>query len=191
MFRPDHEVAVLAIYRGGQAYPSQIENTPLKVGDVLLLQGSEQHVRGLARPPDLWMLQSATEAPLSTRKGLYALAAMSAAILLGSTGLLPLSIAFLLAVILTRPISNAAAVLVLLPVAISTSEMLDMNARPFAIIVTLSASLSFITPLEPANLLVFGIGKYRFFDFFKVGLPLTIIVIVLLVFLVPMLWPFQ
>jgi di/tricarboxylate transporter len=259
-FYARYQVAVLAIYRGGKAYPSQIENTPLRVGDVLLLQGSKQQVRGLARPPDLWMLQSAADAPISTRKGLYALAAMLGAILLGATGLLPLSAAFLLsvvalvvtgctsmeeayasiewrllvliasmsafgvamqetgtasmladviaeiatplglhvtlaafailAVLLTQPMSNAAAALVLLPVAISTANMLGVNARPFAIIVTLSASLSFITPLEPASLLVFGVGKYRFSDFMKVGLPLTLIVIALLVFLVPLLWPF-
>jgi di/tricarboxylate transporter len=259
-FYARYQVAVLAIYRGGKAYPSQIENTPLRVGDVLLLQGSKQQVRGLARPPDLWMLQSAADAPISTRKGLYALAAMLGAILLGATGLLPLSAAFLLsvvalvvtgctsmeeayasiewrllvliasmsafgvamqetgtasmladviteiatplglhvtlaafailAVLLTQPMSNAAAALVLLPVAISTANMLGVNARPFAIIVTLSASLSFITPLEPASLLVFGVGKYRFADFMKVGLPLTLIVIALLVFLVPLLWPF-
>jgi di/tricarboxylate transporter len=255
-----HQVAVLAIYRGGKAYPSQIENTLLRVGDVLLLQGSKQQVRGLARPPDLWMLQSAADAPISTRKGLYALAAMLGAILLGAIGLLPLSVAFLfsvlalvvtgctsmeeayasiewrlivliasmsafglamqetgtasllaevvaetvaplglhaslaafavLAVLLTQPMSNAAAALVLLPVAISTANTLGVDARPFAIIVTLSASLSFITPLEPASLLVFGVGKYRFSDFIKVGLPLTLIIIALLVFLVPLLWPF-
>ncbi len=259
-FYSRYQVAVLAIYRGGKAYPAQIENTPLRVGDVLLLLGSKQQVRGLARPPDLWMLQSAADAPIGTRKGLYALAAMLGAILLGAIGLLPLSAAFLLsvvalvvtgctsmeeayasiewrllvliasmsafgvamqetgtaslladviaetvaplglhaslaafailAVLLTQPMSNAAAALVLLPVAISTANMLGVNARPFAIIVTLSASLSFITPLEPASLLVFGVGKYRFSDFMKVGLPLTLIVIALLVFLVPLLWPF-
>ncbi len=97
----------------------------------------------------------------------------------------------ILAVVLTQPMSNASAALVLLPVAISTAETLGVNARPFAIIVTLSASLSFITPLEPASLLVFGVSKYRFSDFLRVGLPLTLIVVSLLVFLVPILWPFQ
>ncbi len=56
-------------------------------------------------------------------------------------------------------------------------------------LVTLSASLSFITPLEPASLLVYGPGKYRFIDFVRAGLPLTVITLIVLVIVVPMMWP--
>ena len=58
-----------------------------------------------------------------------------------------------------------------------------------AVLVTLAASLSFLTPLEPACLLVYGPGKYRFRDFIRVGLPLTAITAAMLVLLVPVFWP--
>ena len=87
--------------------------------------------------------------------------------------------------------SNAAAALVVLPVALSTATQLELNPRTFAVLITLSASLSFIAPLEPACLLVYGPGKYRFLDFVKSGLPLTVLAFIILMLLVPMLWPLK
>jgi di/tricarboxylate transporter len=95
----------------------------------------------------------------------------------------------LLTIALTQPMSNAAAALVVLPVALSTATQLDVNPRTFAVLVTLAASLSFITPFEPACLLVYGPGKYRFADFLKAGLPLTALTVTILLLLVPVLWP--
>ena len=95
----------------------------------------------------------------------------------------------LLTMLLTQPLSNAAAALVVLPVALSAAEALGANPRTFAVLVTLSASLSFIAPLEPACLLVYGPGKYRLRDFVLAGAPLSLIVTVLLLLLVPILWP--
>ncbi len=95
----------------------------------------------------------------------------------------------ILTMVLTQPMSNAAAALVMLPVAISTAQQLGVDPRSFAVLVTLSASLSFIAPLEPACLLVFAPGRYRFTDFVKVGLPMTLITLVVLLVLVPLLWP--
>jgi di/tricarboxylate transporter len=94
-----------------------------------------------------------------------------------------------LTMLLTQPMSNAAAALVILPVALSTATHLEVNPRTFAVLITLSASLSFIAPLEPACLLVYGPGKYRFRDFVKSGLPLTVIAFIILMLLVPTLWP--
>jgi di/tricarboxylate transporter len=98
---------------------------------------------------------------------------------------------FLLTVILTQPMSNAAAALVVLPVAIETAQQLGVNERTFAIAIMMAASVSFITPFEPSCILVYGPGKYRFRDFLKVGLFLTIILIVVVLFLLPMIWPFD
>jgi di/tricarboxylate transporter len=95
----------------------------------------------------------------------------------------------LLTVLLTQPMSNAAAALVVLPVAVATAAALGVNPRSFAVLVTLSASLSFITPLEPASLLVYAPGKYRFSDFVRVGLPLTLLTVAILVAMTPLLWP--
>lgn len=258
-FGDRYGLMVLAIYRRGQAYPVLIDRTPLRVGDVLLVQGARRRLREFMADPGVWLTQEVESVPISTRKGGYALGALVGAVLLTATSLVPVSIAFLLATIalvltrcttmeeayasiewrviiliacmsafgvamqqsgtagfiadgivatvaplglhatlaafallavaLTQPMSNAAAALVLIPVAVSTAGMLDMDPRTFAVMVTLSASLSFVTPLEPASLLVFGVGKYRFRDFALVGLPLTLIAIAMLVFLVPVIWP--
>ncbi len=94
-----------------------------------------------------------------------------------------------LAMVLTQPLSNAAAALVLLPVAISTAESLAVSPRPFAVMVTLAASLSFLTPFEPACLLVYGPGRYRFVDFVKSGFVLSVLSLAVLLIMVPRLWP--
>ncbi|HMJ08739.1 MAG TPA: SLC13 family permease, partial [Pyrinomonadaceae bacterium] len=97
---------------------------------------------------------------------------------------------FLLTVILTQPMSNQAAALVVLPVAVKTAIGLGLNPRTFIIAVTYAASFSFITPLEPACVLVYTPGRYRFMDFVKVGTILTIIVFAVSIVLVPIFWPF-
>jgi di/tricarboxylate transporter len=96
---------------------------------------------------------------------------------------------FLLTVVLTQPMSNAAAALVVLPVAIETAQALGVNERTFAIAIMLAASVSFVTPFEPSCILVYGPGKYKFNDFIKTGLLLTIILILVVLFLLPVWWP--
>ncbi len=96
---------------------------------------------------------------------------------------------FVLTVIFTQPMSNAAAALVVLPVAIKTAELLGSNPRTFAIGIMLAASVSFIAPLEPSCILVYGPGKYRFSDFVKVGSGLTLVLAVVVLLLLPVFWP--
>ncbi len=96
---------------------------------------------------------------------------------------------FLLTVILTQPMSNQAAALVVLPIAIKTAVALGYNPRTFIIGITYAASFSFITPLEPACVLVYTPGRYKFMDFVRVGSILTVIVFVVAMFLVPIFWP--
>jgi di/tricarboxylate transporter len=55
--------------------------------------------------------------------------------------------------------------------------------------IAVASSTSFLTPLEPACVLVYGPGRYRFFEFFKVGLPLTVLIYIVAILLVPMVWP--
>lgn len=102
-----------------------------------------------------------------------------------------LALLMVLTILLSAPMSNQAAALVVLPVAISAAAKLGVDARPFAIGVTLAASCSFITPLEPSCVLVYGPGHYRFTDFFRLGTPLTAALVAILVFAVPLVWPFQ
>lgn len=97
---------------------------------------------------------------------------------------------FLLTVALTQPMSNQAAALVVLPVAVKAAIALGLNPRTFIVGITYAASFSFITPLEPACVLVYTPGRYRFMDFVKIGTILTIIVFVVSIILVPIFWPF-
>jgi len=96
---------------------------------------------------------------------------------------------FALTVALTQPMSNQAAAAVILPIAVQTALQLQLDPRPFAIMIAVAASCSYLTPLEPACLMVYGPGRYRFIDFLRVGAPLTILLFIISILLVPRLWP--
>jgi di/tricarboxylate transporter len=98
---------------------------------------------------------------------------------------------FALTVLLTQPMSNQAAALVLLPVAIQVSDTMGIDPRPLVMCVTFAASCSFMTPLEPSCILVYGPGRYRFLDFVRVGGILTAIVFVASILLIPIFWPME
>jgi uncharacterized repeat protein (TIGR01451 family) len=104
-------------------------------------------------------------------------------------GLAVLAGFFVLTVALTQPMSNQAAALVVVPIAVKTAVSLGLNPRTFAVMVTYAASCSFLTPLEPACVLIFTPGRYRFFDFVKVGSILTVAVFAVVMLLVPVFWP--
>lgn len=98
---------------------------------------------------------------------------------------------FLMTVALTQPMSNQAAALVMLPIAVKSALVLGLNPRAFAVAVTYAASCSFLTPLEPACVLIYTPGRYRFLDFIKVGSFLTLLVFLIVMWLVPVFWPLQ
>jgi len=88
-------------------------------------------------------------------------------------------------------ISNTATAVLMAPVAIATAKALAVSPLPFALIVALAASSAFMTPLSsPVNTLVLGPGRYRFADFVRIGVPFTLLVMLLCVLLVPWLAPF-
>lgn len=258
-FRGRFGFTALAVHRRGHPMDPEVRALRLRVGDVLLLQGTRQSFQDLSDKEDLWLLDQQAHVPHLKRRGGYVLGVFALAVGLGGLGALPLSVAFLLAavasvlfrcvsleeayqfidwrlviliggmtsfglamektraadvlagqltqltlpmgplaalaafavltVVLTQPMSNAAAALVVLPVAISAAESVGASPRAFAAMIALSASVSFITPFEPSSLLVYSAGKYRFWDFVKVGLPLTILEVAVLLLLVPWFWP--
>jgi di/tricarboxylate transporter len=96
---------------------------------------------------------------------------------------------FFLTILLTQPMSNQAAAVVVLPIAIGTALQIGLNPRTFAVMIAVAASTSYLTPLEPACLMVYGPGQYRFTDFLRVGLPLTLLIYLVAVILVPLIWP--
>lgn len=252
-------VTVLAIYRHGHTLRDKLDQIRLRLGDLLLVQGPAERLEALQSSPDFWTMGELRPVLYRKRRGFYTLIFLIGAIIAGTSGLVPLSIAFLgaavlvilfrctsieeayelldwrliilisgmtafgtamektgtaeflanqvvfalqsygviavlagcliLTVLLTQPMSNAAAALVVLPVALHAAKALGVNERTFAVGVMLAASVSLITPFEPSCLLVYGPGKYKFMDFVKVGGGLTVLLLLIILFLVPLFWP--
>jgi di/tricarboxylate transporter len=97
---------------------------------------------------------------------------------------------FLVTVIGTQVIPTAALVVLMTPIALSSSEALGISPHLLMMTVAMAASASYASPLShPAHLLVMGPGGYRFIDYVKVGVPLTVVVMAVSVWLLPILWP--
>lgn len=258
-FRQNYDLVVLAVQRFKGAVSQKIGGLHLRVGDTLLVQGTQEDIDANRNSNDFSVVGDFRVNLFKEKKGIFSASIFLLAVLAGSLGWAPLSICFMaaalltvisgainvervyqvinwklliliggmtafgtamensgaskylaetilsllgdfgpmyvlggfviLAIILTQPMSNAAAALVILPVAMEAALMMDANPRTFAIAIMLGASVSLIAPFEPSCILVFGPGKYKFSDFLKVGLPLTLILFVLLMVLVPLFWP--
>lgn len=88
-------------------------------------------------------------------------------------------------------ISNTATAVLMAPIALAASKSMGVSPYPFAMVVAMAASAAFMTPVSsPVNTLVLGPGKYSFSDFVKIGVPFTILVMVVCVLLIPVLFPF-
>ena len=109
----------------------------------------------------------------------------------GGLGPLALLAAFFGAtMLLTEVMSNNATVALLLPIAITTAQAIDVNPRAFMFAVVFAASSSFMTPVGyQTNTMIYGPGQYRFKDFARVGAPLNLIFWVLGTLLIPWFWP--
>jgi di/tricarboxylate transporter len=252
-------LVVIAISRHGETLRSKIGSISLQLGDILLVQGAAERLNQLRSSSNVALLDEFEPLLFKKRKGSLVITVFLLAILLGTTKILPLSIAFLMAaiacivfrcistekaygaidwrlliliggmtafgtamensgaadllakgivdvmgpigkmavlagfvvltVILTQPMSNAAAALVIVPVALRAAVELQSDPRTFAIAIMLSASISLVTPFEPACILVYSPGKYRFMDFIKIGSPLTLLLLAVILLLVPVFWP--
>ena len=258
-FRQRFGLNVLAIYRQGESLVDKLGRIRLMVGDTLLVQGEAEKIAELRSTPDLIVLGEAPVTNYRRSKATWAILIFFGAIGLGGTGLLPISITFLMGavlmvmtgclstqqayeniewrvlfliagmysmglamessgaaeflaesivhllgsfgtltvlgaffwitVLLTQPLSNAAAALLVLPTAISAAHELGANPRTFAMMVCIAASVSLITPFEPACILVYSPGKYQFLDFIKTGAILTLLIFVICMLVIPKYWP--
>jgi di/tricarboxylate transporter len=102
-----------------------------------------------------------------------------------------LSGVLLLTSVSTHVLSNNATAILLLPIAISAAQGLGVDPKPFIVAVCFGASACFATPIGyQTNLLVYGPGGYRFSDFFKLGIPLNLLVLMMGSLFIPLLWPF-
>ncbi|WP_052326496.1 SLC13 family permease [Halobacteroides halobius] len=113
--------------------------------------------------------------------------------LLAVAGFLPaivmLGLFYLLTSLLTNIISNNASVVLMIPVAIETAQILNANPFSFVIAVTFAASAAFMTPIGyQTNLMVYGPGGYKFRDFIKVGAPLQLLLTIITPLCIALLW---
>jgi di/tricarboxylate transporter len=98
---------------------------------------------------------------------------------------------FLLTTLFTEIITNNAAVALMFPIAMSAANQMGVNPHPFFIAICIAASASFATPIGyQTNMIVQGIGEYKFKDFLKVGLPLNLLVMIISIILIPLFWAF-
>jgi di/tricarboxylate transporter len=260
-FRAKYGLSVLAIWREGQAYRSNLRDMALRFGDALLLYGSRENFNMLGKEPDFVVLtEEAQESPRREKTLLsvlvmvvvllpvilgwvnIAIAAVVGVVLMILTGcltveeahrsiewkaifliagMLPLGIAlqktgaanflaqemvnlvggwgpiavlaglFILAALASQVMPNPAVAVLLAPIALNTASDLGISPFPLLMAVAVSASAAFLSPVgHSANIMVMGPGGYRFSDYIKVGLPLTLVVLVVVVLVMPIFWPF-
>ena len=102
-----------------------------------------------------------------------------------------LAILFVITNLFTELITNNAAAALAFPLALALSQQLGVDPTPFFVVICMAASASFSTPIGyQTNLIVQGIGNYKFMDFVRIGLSLNIITFLISVFLIPLIWPF-
>ena len=102
-----------------------------------------------------------------------------------------LAILFVITNLFTELITNNAAAALAFPLALSISAQLGVSPTPFFVVICMAASASFSTPIGyQTNLIVQGIGNYKFTDFVRIGLPLNIITFLISVILIPLIWNF-
>jgi len=102
-----------------------------------------------------------------------------------------LTVVFLGCILMDTMITNVASAAFMFPIAMAMAGGLGVNGMPFAVTVMVGASCSFISPMGyQTNLMVHGPGGYKFTDFVKIGVPMTIVVGIVILILTPMVWPF-
>lgn len=102
-----------------------------------------------------------------------------------------LAVVFVITNLFTELMTNNAAAALAFPISLAIAEHLGVSAVPFFVTICVAASSSFSTPIGyQTNLIVQGIGGYRFTDFVKIGLPLNLLALALTLLIVPKVWPF-
>ncbi|MBI9043427.1 MAG: SLC13 family permease [Anaerolineaceae bacterium] len=261
-FRDRFGFTALAIWRYGDVITERLRDTPLHLGDALLLQGPPGRVAALNDGNEFIVLQHVdiekrgrkNKAPLAAGIMLLVIAlsifsnlGIATSMVIGSVlmvltgclamdeaydsidwrtvflvgGMLTLGIAmensgsaqfladllldaiggwgptallagiYLLSALITQPMSNAAAVVLMVPIAVSTALGIDSNILTFVMAAVIGAATSFVTPVgHKANVLVFGPGGYKFFDYTRVGILLTVFLFLVSMIFLPILWPY-
>jgi di/tricarboxylate transporter len=132
--------------------------------------------------------------PLGTAMEVTGTARYIADLMLGAIGdfgpIAALGGIYLLAALVTQPMSNAAAMVLIVPIAIDTAMGLGANHLTFTLAVVIGGVTSFLTPVgHKANVLVFGPGGYKFFDYARVGALLTVVLFIVTMLTLPLIFP--
>lgn len=102
-----------------------------------------------------------------------------------------LGVMFVITSAFTELMTNNAAAALAFPISLSIAQHMGVSPMPFFVTICMAASASFSTPIGyQTNLIVQGIGNYRFGDFVRVGLPLNILTLIVTLIVVPIFWPF-
>lgn len=159
------------------------------LGRVLTMQ---QAYRGISWTTVLLVAGMIPMATAVTQSGAGEQVATVIVDMVGDAGPLVLLLAlFVITVTFGQLISNTATALVMIPIAVSAADQLDISARPVLMSLCVGAAVAFLTPVAtPANLMVMGPAGYRFGDYWKVGAPLVALFGVVAVLLVPVVWSF-
>jgi len=132
--------------------------------------------------------------PLGLAMELTGTARLLADVILGVFGpfgaLATLAGIYLLAALITQPMSNAAAIVLIVPIALDTAAGMGANYKTFTMAVVIGAATSFLSPVgHKANVLVFGPGGYKFTDYARVGAILTVLLLIVSMIFLPIFWP--
>ncbi|MFO7682147.1 MAG: SLC13 family permease [Chloroflexota bacterium] len=99
---------------------------------------------------------------------------------------------FLLTNATAQIMPSAVALVLMAPIALNTAAELSVSPYTFMMAVAIAAAVNLISPVgHPANVLIMGPGGYRFVDYVKLGLPLTVVVFIATMLLLPLIWPLQ
>jgi di/tricarboxylate transporter len=102
-----------------------------------------------------------------------------------------LAVVYLMTSVMTDTMSNNAAAVLLAPIAISTAEQIGVDPRPFLMAITFAASTGFSTPVGyQTNTMIYNAGGYRYTDFLRTGVPLSILFWIMSVIFIPRFWSF-
>ncbi len=108
----------------------------------------------------------------------------------GGNPYLSLIIIYLVTMVFTELITNNGAAVLMFPIALATATSLDANFATFAICIMMAASASFATPIGyQTNLMVYGPGGYRFADYFRIGIPMNLVIALVTLLIAPRVWP--
>jgi di/tricarboxylate transporter len=133
--------------------------------------------------------------PLSiamSKSGLAELIGNQLSYFLGALGPLSgLAVLYLATSILTELLTNNASAVLLVPIAISSANQFGVDPKPFVLAVAFAASTSYMTPIGyQTNAMILTPGGYHYTDFFKAGMPLNLLFLIVAVVLIPLIWPF-